>query len=432
MSNAGTLLLIGGNDETVVKAKRLGLRVLLVQHPSTLTAAQYEHADVVRVLDYTDWAQLEPAARELAASQGFSVAMSLTEPGLDGAGRVNDLFGLGGTGQVVTERFRDKYAMRRYLAGVDPDAVPAAPLETARDLADFAAAHGYPFIVKPVDATASIGVHRVDGPEDADRVWATVRRLRGTRTDRISTLFVLRDFMMEGYVSGPEFSVETASFGGRHVVIAITEKFTDDTHFAELGHALPARLDTDTEERIRAGVSRFLTLMGLRDGVAHTEVRLSAFGPQVIESHNRLGGDAISELIYGAFGIDMVTLAVGWPFGLVPELPDRPVPHAGASTRFIVGDPGTVTSVAGTEEATRADDVLDVRLTAKPGDEVRTLRDNWDRLGLVAVTGADTTAAVARGARLIGDHIRIAVDTGDGETSFARVAELPQRTAALS
>jgi hypothetical protein len=35
-----TLLLVGGIDETVRKAKRLGLHVLLLQHPSKLTAEQ--------------------------------------------------------------------------------------------------------------------------------------------------------------------------------------------------------------------------------------------------------------------------------------------------------------------------------------------------------------------------------------------------------
>jgi biotin carboxylase len=419
-----TLLLVGANDETVQKAKQLGLHVLLLQHHSKLSAEQTRLADVVRVLDYTEWAEVEPAARALWQSPGFSAALSITEAGLENAGRINDLFSLGGTGYEVARRIRDKWAMRLHLAERDPAAVGAAPLLKREDLDVFAAGHGYPFIVKPADGTASLGVFRVAAPADADRVWAEVERLRGTRTDRISTLFVLQDFLMEEYVDGPEFSVESFSFAGRHVVVAITEKFVDPHHFAELGHAVPARLEAAVAEEVRERVRGFLDLIGIRDGVCHTEVRIGVRGPAIIESHNRIAGDAITDLVNGAYGIDLVAYALGWPFGLVPELPGTPEARAGASTRFLVGDPGRVESVDGVEEALRCEDVLAVRLSVKPGDVVRPLRDNWDRLGLVAVTGPDATAAIGRGAELIGETVEIRIAGTDGGGSRGRVAEV--------
>jgi biotin carboxylase len=424
-----TLLLVGANDETVRKAKELGLHVLLLQHPDKINAEQQGLADLVRLVDYTEWSAVEPVARELYEWPGFGAALSLTEPGLENAGRVNDLFALGGTGYEVTRRFRDKLAMRRHLAGLDPVAVQAASLERRADLDDFAARHGYPFIVKPTDATASIGVYRVDGPQDAARVWETVERLRGTRTDRVSTLFVLRDFLIEEYVEGPEFSVETFSFAGRHVVVAVTEKFVHPERFAELGHVVPARLAADVEDQVCAAVSRFLDRMGLHDGVSHTEVRVGARGPVVIESHNRVAGDAIPDLVRGAYGVDTVSYALAWPFGLVEELPERPEAYAGACTRFLVSGPGRVESVEGVARAAEEDDVLEVRISAKPGDTVHALRDNWDRLGLVAVTGPDPGAAIRRGAEVIRDLIRITVVGEDGQARVAYPAEVEEHGA---
>ncbi|PPK65651.1 ATP-grasp domain-containing protein [Actinokineospora auranticolor] len=420
-----TLLLVGGTDETVVKAKDLGLAVLLLQHPTKVTPVQEAAADVLRVVDFTRWAAVEPVVEELWDIHGFDAVVSLTEPGLDNAGRINDRYGLGGTGLDVTRRFRDKLAMRAHLARHDPDAVGAEPLEQRTDLDAFAARYGYPFIVKPTDATAGIGVLRVDGPADLDRAWALVARLRGTRTDRVSTLFVLGEFLMEQYLDGPEYSVETFSFAGRHVVVAVTEKFSDPDCYAELGHAVPARISADDEDRIRAEVPRFLTEMGLRDGVAHTEVRVGSRGVAVIESHNRVAGDAIPELVQAAYGVDLVSYSVGWPFGLVPQLPDRPVAYAGASTRAVVGEPGVVTSVDGVTAATVQDGVLVVRISAKPGDEVRALRDNWDRLGLVAVAAEDTDAALEAAARLVDEVLDIRVQTPAGARR-ARVAGIAE------
>jgi biotin carboxylase len=426
MSPDKTLLIVGGLDETVGTAKDLGLSVLLLQHPTKVTPEQERLADVLHVVDYTDWSLVEPIVRDLYRTPGFSAALSLTEPGLEAAGRINDMFGLGGTGYEVTHRIRDKWAMRAYLAERDPAAVGAAPLRERTDLTGFADRYGYPFIVKPTDATASIGVFRVGGPDDLDRVWAEVSRLRGTRTDRISTLFLLQDFLMEEYVHGPEFSVESFSFAGRHVVVTITEKFTDPGHFAELGHAVPARIDEETWQQISDCLARFLDVMGLTDGVCHTEVRLDPRGATVIEGHNRFGGDAIPDLVKGAYGIDLTALAVGWPFRLVEPLPDRPVAHSGACTRFIVAEPGEVTSVDGVDVALAQEGVLAVRITAKPGDAVHALRDNWDRLGLVAVTGPDTTAAIARADEVIDGAIEIRVVAEDGQTHLAHVAEVKE------
>jgi biotin carboxylase len=426
MHPATTLLLIGGTDEMVQKAQALGLRVLVLQHPERIAEAPCELADLVRIADYTDLAELELAARELHDSHGFTAAVSLTEAGLEGAGWINDRFGLGGTGFAVARLMRDKWAMRRRLAGSGLPTVGAAPLADRADIDRFAAQYGYPFIVKPVDGTGSYGVVRVDGPHADDAVWAMVAARRGHRMDRTSMPFAIGGFMMEEYVDGPEFSVESFSFAGRHVVVAITEKFVSRDHFTELGHALPARLDPAADASMRRAVGRFLDTMGLLDGVGHTEVRLGARGPVVIETHNRIGGDAIHHLVRGAYGIDLITYAVGWPFRLVPELPDVPSAHGGASTLCLVSEPGRVESVTGIEEALATEDVLAVQMWAQPGAMVRAPRDNWNRLGLVAVTAADTAAAIRRGTELLRDTIRIQVRGQDGTIRPARIAIAPE------
>ncbi|GGK73934.1 ATP-grasp domain-containing protein [Mangrovihabitans endophyticus] len=419
-----TVLIVGGTDDTVRKAHALGLRVLLLQHPTKISDRQRELADQVHVLDYTDWTLVEPVVRELHAAPGFRVAVSLTEPGLENAARANELFGIEATPVEVVRRMRDKTLMREWLAGRDRRAVAAAPLRAESDLAAFGAAHGYPYVVKPADGTASLAVFLVEGAGQEAAVWDAVCGLRGTRTDRVSTLFVLQDFVMEEYIDGPEFSVESMSFGGRHVIVTITEKFLGAGTFAEIGHGVPARLDPAVRQEIREAVSEFLTHMGYRDGVAHTELRFGPRGPAIIETHNRISGDAVPELVERVYGVDLSTYALAWPFGLVEPLPDEPGADGAAASRFVLGRPGTVVSVEGAEQAAAEDDVFVVRISAKPGDTVRQLTDNWDRLGLVAVAGPDTSAALLRSEKLINDRIRITVSHADGTTSMARAAEL--------
>ncbi|MBW5484679.1 ATP-grasp domain-containing protein [Streptomyces bambusae] len=405
-----TLLLLGHLTEPVRLAKSLGLNVILVQHKDKFDPEQAQLADVTFVADFTDWTVVEPLVRAAHQVWGFAAALSLTEPGLEVAGRINDLFGLGGTGYRAAHLLRDKLAMRRHLAAVAPRfAIGAAPLEGPADIEAFAAQHGWPVVVKPVDLTAGFGIFKAEGPQDADAVWERITAVRDQGMDRGSTLYRVADFLLEEYIPGPEFSVESFSFAGRHVVVAITEKLVDETHFAELGHALPARLDPADEQRVEEAVAAFLDAVGVQDGPAHTELRLSPRGPLIIEGHNRNGGGRIQELVEAAYGFDLVHYSLAWPFRLVEPLTERPRAFAAGCARAVLAGPGTVEAVEGAAQLRAHKAVLAVDLAARPGSVVRRTRDNWDRLGLVAVTASDTDEAVRLCEELVATHLVIRV-----------------------
>ncbi|WP_234432562.1 ATP-grasp domain-containing protein [Streptomyces sp. MUSC 125] len=406
-----TLLLLGHLTDPIRQAKALGLNVILIQHKDKFDPEQARLADVTLVADFTDWAVVEPLARAAHQIWGFSAALSLTEPGLENAGRINDLFGLGGTGYEPARLLRDKLAMRRHLAQAAPRfAIGAAPLVEQGDLTEFGAAHGYPFVVKPVDLTAGFGIFKVEGPEDAGTVWEEICAVRAHGVDRGTTLYRVADFLMEEYIPGPEFSVESFSFEGRHVVVAITEKLVDKNHFAELGHALPARLTPSREQQVTEAVSAFLDAVGITDGPAHTELRLSPRGPLIIEGHNRNGGGHIQELVRASYGIDLAHYSLAWPFRLVEPLAERPRPRAAGCARGLVASAGRVVAVEGVEALRLHPAVLAVDVAARPGALTRAARDNWDRLGMLAVTASDTDEAVRLCEELLATRLTIRVD----------------------
>ncbi|MFK0049199.1 ATP-grasp domain-containing protein [Streptomyces sp. NPDC090741] len=399
-----TLLVVGGRIQTLRKAAALGIRFVLIQHKDQFVPEAAELAEAVLIADYTDWDVTRPLVEAAQQAYGFTRVASITEPGLVPAGRISDHLALGNTSEEVAELLRDKHAMRRHLAAspspqVRALSVAAAEVDSAEALTGFGAEHGYPFVLKPVDATASLGVVRIDGPGQAAEAWAGVEALRARTDLQWGAFFTIGRFIAEQYIPGPEYSVESFSFAGRHIVLAVTEKLTGGG-FIELGHAMPARLDPADERRVEEAVARFLDAMGLTDGAAHTELRLSPTGPQIIESHNRMGGDRIFDLLASAYGIDLEEWIVAWQFGLIPALTERPVPRHAAATRFLSAEPGTVVEIQGADDAGALPDVIDVETTVRPGDTVGELRGNWDRVGQVLVTGADTEAAVATAERL--------------------------------
>ncbi len=390
-----TVLIIGGRTEALSKAVDLGLRVVMIQHKDRLAPEHARIADAVLVVDYLDWTVLRPLVEAAHVAYGFDHVVSLVEQGTEIVGRVNDLLGLQGTPYRVAHLFRDKWAMRQHLAGTDLDSVGAALVDGRASLSAFGCEYGYPFVVKPVDGTASRGVLMVDEPASVARAWQKIEDLRSRQDLVLGKFFPIDRFVMEEYIDGPELSVESFSFAGRHVVVAITEKLTLP-NFIEIGHAQPARLAVDDEEAIVRHVTEFLDAVGLQDGVAHTEIRMSSGGPRVIESHDRVGGDRIGDLVHAAFGIDLELYAIGWPFRLVPELATRPQPCRASATRFLTAQAGTVVDVRGAQRVREHADVIGLDIAVSPGDTVAELNDSFDRVGQVLTIGCDTDSALRR------------------------------------
>ncbi|MFD6287022.1 ATP-grasp domain-containing protein [Streptomyces sp. NPDC060205] len=414
MRNPKRVLLIGGTPKHLRKAADLGLGVVYVQFEDEFAPEQRSLAETVLLTDYTDWRSLRPLVESAYESWGFSAAVSLTEPGLDPAARVNDLLGLGGTPYEVSHRFTDKWLMRRRLAEgprVGARRVAAELLTSDDDLDRFGAAHGYPFIVKPTSGTASFGVVKVDGVDALDAARQRIRRLHTATDHPFTGAYDIEQFMMEEYVPGPLYSVETFSFDGRHVVLTVTEAITRPGTHVHAGHALPARLSADDEERMADTARRFLRAMGLRDGPAHTEIILGPQGPVICESQNRVGGALLTDMIDAVYGCDAQSLAVSWALGRADPLPGRPVARGAAASWLVVAEQGRVERVEGVERVRADPDTLAVSLGVVPGDLVRPLEGQWDGLGHISALGPDTGTAIdacRRNLRRIRIHTRAA------------------------
>ena len=144
----------------------------------------------------------------------------------------------------------------------------------------------YPCIVKPVSGYSKKGVSFVPNLGSFDEAITYAR----TKEERI---------MVEAYISGKEYSVETISFKKKHFVIQITEKVTTGPpHFVELEHHQPAALSSAIEERVKAVICRILDSVEFENGAAHIEIKIDSFSNiYLIEVNPRGGGDHISDTL---------------------------------------------------------------------------------------------------------------------------------------
>lgn len=386
------LLIIGGRPQALRKAKDLGLRVVWLQQKKPLSPGQADPADAVIMMNYRDWDSALPLVRAAQQTFGFTRVVSLVDQGMELVGQINDEYGLPGTSRAVARRFTDKTAMRAWLRETGFEDVAAEPVGDAAELGRFGVRHGYPIVLKPTDGTAGRGVIRIEDPDGVEPAWQAATALRDRTDLPFAAYYPVHEFLAEEYLDGTEYSVEAFSFAGRHSIISVTGKSQDG--FVETGHAQPAMVTADEETAIATYVARFLDAMGLCDGVSHTELRMTSRGPRIVEGHNRVAGGRVMDLVEAVYGIDLERYAVGWPFRLVPELPERPAPRGAGAIRFLTAEPGTVTAIEGADEVRAHPGVLDLQIDVEAGDVLPEVRDNFDRPGEVLVTAAETAAAV--------------------------------------
>jgi biotin carboxylase len=392
------VVLVGADPATIDRATALGLDIVLVQKLEKFDAAAARCAIATLILDYEhESAVVADFVRSVQREQHVLCAVSLTEFGLLPAARLNDELRLPGVSPHVVASTRDKLQMRRLLAGVRP--LPAEIVTTEAEALAFGALHGWPIILKPVDGVGSRSVRRVDSPGEL----GGQRRLDG-------------QLLAEKYVAGRLLSVEAFSFNGRHRVFGINEEFpigetgpAGCNPHVETAHQIPAALDKAQSTEIADLVATVLTTLGIDNGPSHTEVILGPNGLHIVETHTRVGGDFIPEMLQRCTSIDLLSLSVAWPAGItrIPEpLADWP---RGAALRFFTPSPGRVRRISGVEASRDIPGVAAIHLNLKPGDVVPPLASSDHRVGFVMAV-CSTSSEATECCNRVCETIEIEVD----------------------
>lgn len=142
----------------------------------------------------------------------------------------------------------------------------------------------FPCVIKPVHGNGKRGVWFVESPEDFERLKVEADYNKGENA------------LVEQYIIGREFSVETLSFHSQHFVVQVTDKVSDGApHFVELGHHQPADISDECRKRICIAVKEILSSVGYTNGASHIEIKVTEQGDiYLIDLNPRGGGDYIS------------------------------------------------------------------------------------------------------------------------------------------
>jgi biotin carboxylase len=293
------------------------------------------------------------------------------------ASRISKHRGLKGLQPISAFIATNKLLLREVLSESGVNSPWFRKINRVEDIEYCAEQFGYPFILKPVDSSASRGVHLITNIEQISQAY--------TQAKAHAKNGIL---IAEEFIDGQEFSVEAITHKGKTQIVAVTEKLTTGApHFVETGHMIPAAISRVDMDDLQQTVVSAIEAIGLNEAITHTELKINKKGFIIIEIGPRLGGDYITtDLVPLATGYDLVKNSIRLALGLPLDVLENNQRAAGIA--FLTPPEGIVQSVDGLSNLSLIEGYVKAELFVKAGDQVSNVRSSMDRAGYVIVDGA--------------------------------------------
>lgn len=314
------IVIIGANDfqrPLILKAGEMGYETHVFAWREGATGA--EDADFFYEISITELERILEICRKIQPDAVATIGSDLANITVQ---YLTENLGLPGNSSFCILHSTNKFEMR----GAFQKAGIWTPWFTAVGPGEQALPPVYPVIVKPTDRSGSRAITLVRTGEELDEA---VKRA-------IDQSFEKRA-IIEEYIPGAEYSVETISYEGHHTCLAITKKFTTGApHYIETGHLQPAPLSQNLEKKVQDTVFAALDALKVRYGAGHSELRIDRQGNvRIIEIGSRMGGDCIgSDLVPLSTGQDFVRMVIDTAAGNPPVF-EKGEKHVSA-IRFLI------------------------------------------------------------------------------------------------
>lgn len=308
------LVIIGANDfqnQLILKAKTLGYETHVFAWRDG--AVGEKTADYFYPISIIEKDSILEKCREIQPDGICSIASDLAAITVN---YVAEALGLPCNATKYTEIQTNKYAMRRALSEAGIPCPQFVLADENSDLPKLVKGLQFPVIVKPTDRSGSRGIMKLE----------TLHGMEQAVQEACAASFEKRA-IIEEYIVGQEYSIETISYRGKHHFLAVTKKFTTGApHFIETGHCQPSDLSEEIASHAKAEMFRALDALCVENSAGHGEFRVDDQGNvRFIEIGARMGGDCIgSDLVYLSTGHDFLKMVIDVACGQEPELNAMP------------------------------------------------------------------------------------------------------------
>ncbi|MBU1199387.1 MAG: ATP-grasp domain-containing protein [Nanoarchaeota archaeon] len=383
ISKKGILIVGAGvlQIAAVEKAKQLGYTVYITDLHADSPAVQ--HADYFFKLSTKDIEGHMALAKKLKKenkieavyTQGCDVEYTVAM-----AARAAKLPGINPEAAL---NCNDKSRTRKILNEKKVDFVKYATAKTEEEAMKAVNKIGFPCIIKPLDNSASRGLKVLNSESEVPDAFKNA----------LKTCFMRKEIIIEEFLKGEEYSVDTVIFRGKLFPAGISDRQfrSIEKYCVQVGSLTPSLLPAKNQADMYELMDRAAKALGVDNGAFKGDLILIKGKPKIIEVTARTSGgfDAQYRKPY-SFGIDIIKatidIAAGKeldPIDLVPKWVKW------SKTTSVFPKPGRIVRIKGLKEIEKLKGVKNIFYTMKIGDFVKDYIDCASRINHIIIV-ADT------------------------------------------
>lgn len=366
----------------ILTAKSMGFYV--IASDKNPDAAGFEYADLPFVMDTKDINGHVEFALENRKKLNICGAFAGADVAVTVAAITNAL-NLPGIPMEVAFASNNKAEMKKKWI---KDGVPTPLSVEVRDISEARNIIGkfdFPVMIKAVDNAASRGSKKITSIDELPEAFEDAKRNSSTKTA-----------LVEEFVEGIEYSVETIVYKGVHYHYGIVDRHFGFAPFAiETGHTNPTQISMEDQNAIYKVVDSAADSLGITFGAAKADMIVTKRGPMILEMPARLSGGWHSQyttpLATGLDPIrDVLTLSTGGEISFENSIPK----HNNVSVcKAVFPNPGRIKRILNVDKARQIEGVKKIIIVVQEGEIIQEYHNCAQRPCYIITVGKDVNEA---------------------------------------
>ena len=255
-----------------------------------------------------------------------------------------------------------------------------------------------PLVLKVPSSAGSKDVYRVK----------TYKQYEKTK-DEIREKYPDECILVEEYLEGPQYLIETVTINNKVYIVAIIEQeITFTGRFIITGYKMILDHENEFYQSMKEAVNAIIKKHGMTNGPCHLEIRYVNNEWKLIEANPRVSGGAINSFVETAYGISLVGETLKFALGLKPNF-EYKYKKETFLQYVIVRKKGVLAKVTGRTRALNCEGVEHVYIRPKKGSIIVPATSMAHRYAYVIATGQTADEAEERakyGASQIKFHLK--------------------------
>ena len=367
------LAIFGTVIPVLKKAKEMGFETIVIDANPNLDKKGY--ADYFKCIEFNDY----EGCLNYLKTMNVDGVLNATEFAVIISAYVTEKLGLPGMKLETAKRVKNKYEVRKFLKEKGIQSIPQFfEISNISELDKIKDEIKFPVIIKPAEGLGSLFVYKINNYEELKEKCEEV--IKGSFNNKA---------LIETYINGQEYGVESFVYNGKVHVLSIMEKLMtkNGKYRVELGHCAPADISHELEEKIKDEVTKIINILELNYGPVNMDLIVDeSENSYIVDIGARMGGNAINtHIIPNYIGVDHVANTI--KLAMNDDTIDlEPKFHHFVATRQLDLKPGKILELPEFSKLYNSN-VVDICFEKKVGDTINEYTCNAERSGFIIVTG---------------------------------------------